>query len=109
MANVRKVPAPDWAAGLGVRGPCWIWTGSENSSGYGTIGVRVEGRPHCVPRLVHRMVLHLWFGIPWEQIPVGAHLCGVKKCCSPKHLDAQTHAQNRNYYLYVERPLKAAA
>lgn len=86
-----------------------MWQGALNNSGYGKLGVRVEGRSHSIPRLVHRMVLHLWFGIPWCEIPVGAHLCGVKNCCSPKHLDAQSYSQNRNYYLYVERPLKAAA
>lgn len=104
-ANVEFQPAPPWA---GVHGDCWIWTGPKNARGYGAIGIRCPRRGWSVPRLVHRVVIHLWYGIPWHEIPVGAHLCGVKPCCSPFHLAAQTDEQNREHYLTVERPARLA-
>ena len=104
-ANVRFEPAPSWA---GVHGDCWIWTGPKNARGYGAIGIRDKARGWSVPRLVHRVVLSLYHGIDWHDIPVGAHLCGVKPCCSPFHLDAQSHEKNRQHYYEVERPMRLA-
>lgn len=57
---------------------------------------------------MHRVVLALWHNLEWHEIPCGAHLCGVKPCCSPFHLDAQTYSENRRYYLEVEKPMRLA-
>lgn len=111
-AHVRFEDPPPWS---GCVGKCWIWKGRRNSRGYPWISIRREvfdsegrslgRRPRNV--LVHRLVLHLT-GIPWHEIPVGAHLCSTPLCCNPDHLDAQTARENRIHYLTVERFAKAA-
>lgn len=105
MANVRFEPAPAWAE---VHGPCHIWTRRLNARGYGFIGIWDSARGWSRSFLVHRVVIHLWHGLPWHEIPAGAHLCGVKACCSPFHLEAQTLRQNREHYYEVERPSRLA-
>lgn len=105
MANVRHQPAPSWAD---VQGPCMIWKRRLNARGYGFIGIWDSARGWSRSRLVHRVVLALYHGLEWHEIPVGAHLCGVKSCCSPFHLDAQSHAENRRHYYEVERPIRLA-
>jgi hypothetical protein len=76
-------------------GFCWIYlgektTGSKYASGYGTIrrGGRYEGRV-----LTHRAV---WEGLVGP-IPDGLqldHVCRVKLCCNPDHLEPVTPAVN---------------
>lgn len=66
---------------------CWIWTGSLNASGYGC--VRIEGRS----LRPHRVSYALEFG----EIPAGLtldHLCRVRSCVRPDHLEAVTHREN---------------
>lgn len=105
MANIRHEPAPAWAD---VHGPCFIWTRRLNARGYAFIGIWDTSRGWSRSWLVHRVVLHLFHGIAWHEIPVGAHLCGVKNCVSPFHLDAQTPEQNRAHYRDVEKPARLA-
>lgn len=66
---------------------CLLWTGSK-VKGYGTVQVAVR-RPAYVHRLMYE-----WFVGP---IPDGSeidHLCRVKHCASPAHLEAVTHIEN---------------
>jgi len=79
----------DRSAGLDA---CWPWTGSTDSSGYGTfrLGAR-EGR-----RTVgaHRLALELDIGVT---VPPGAivqHSCDNPPCCNPAHLSIGTHRTN---------------
>lgn len=70
----------------GYATPCWIWqlTGSE---GYGT--TKVNG----VSRAAHRVYYERDVG----PIPDGLeidHLCRVRRCCNPEHLEPVTHAEN---------------
>lgn len=67
-------------------GPCWLWTASL-SKGYGQFwtGERLQ-------------MAHLW---AWEHlvgpIPAGLdldHLCRVRRCVNPDHLDPVTRAEN---------------
>lgn len=71
------------------RGPggCWIWTAAKTPLGYGAISV--EG----VPRRAHR-ISYVWSKGP---IPDGLeidHLCRVRSCVNPDHLEAVTHKEN---------------
>lgn len=66
---------------------CLLWTGGRNHKGYGYIGV--NGR-HA---RVHRLMYELFVG----PIPDGMqldHLCRVRHCASPSHLEAVTCREN---------------
>lgn len=68
-------------------GACWIWRGSKNKRGYGSInhgGVR---------RLVHRVVYELAHG-PIPDGHVIDHLCRKPSCVNPAHLEAVTQKEN---------------
>lgn len=66
---------------------CWLWTGARLASGYGSM--RWQGKA----RVVHRVMYELEIG----PIPGGLqidHLCRVRPCCNPAHLEPVTHAEN---------------
>lgn len=71
---------------------CWVWTGAVQSSGYGSIGW--DGKTY----LAHRASYEAYHG----PIPAGLqvdHLCCVKLCVNPEHLEAVTglvNMQRRN-------------
>lgn len=66
---------------------CWFWTGSLNTCGYGQI--YIDGRmPHA-----HRAAYEAVYG----KVPPGLeldHLCRVRSCVNPDHLEAVTHRTN---------------
>lgn len=66
---------------------CWIWTGSMNSSGYGRIFVRRKGI--CAHRFVYE---HLVGPIP-QGMDID-HLCRVRACVNPAHLEPVTRQVN---------------
>jgi len=59
---------------------CWLWTGSVNSSRYGTI--RVDGKSWRV----HRYAWVLLRG-PIPDGLVVDHLCRVRRCVNPEHME----------------------
>jgi hypothetical protein len=66
---------------------CWIWTGYENEWGYGVF--KVGDRTWRV----HRLSFELEYG----PIPAGLdidHLCKVRLCVRPTHLEAVTELDN---------------
>jgi hypothetical protein len=70
-----------------VRG-CWRWSAATMKSGYGKFSM---GHGRWV--LAHRAAYELSHG----PIPVGHeidHLCRVRSCVNPMHLEAVTHAEN---------------
>lgn len=74
---------------------CWLWTGARGPSGYGTIGTNEytdAGNPR--PAYVHRVSYEHFVG----RIPDGLeidHLCRVRNCVNPEHLEAVTHRENQ--------------
>lgn len=67
---------------------CWIWLGSRASEGYGRIKPR-----NSKTILVHRFSYELHK----EKIPDGLtidHLCRVRGCVNPEHLEAVTNREN---------------
>ncbi len=67
-------------------GPCWLWTGRLNRGGYGV------GYADRAVR-VHRWAYELLHG----PIPDGLdidHLCRVRRCVNPAHLEAVTRREN---------------
>ncbi|MBS69355.1 MAG: hypothetical protein CMK98_13615 [Pseudomonas sp.] len=73
-------------------GPCWIWTAYIRPDGYGSFVTDTRAISHEVS-LAHRFSYELHFG----PIPDGFdidHLCRVRSCVNPAHLEAVTHAVN---------------
>ena len=68
---------------------CWMWTASNTGFGYGQMWIPAEQRL----RLAHR-ISYEWFIGP---IPEGLdidHLCRVRSCVNPFHLEPVTRAVN---------------
>ena len=80
-----------WSRVLVVLGPgCWVWSGGK-TKGYGVI--RERGRKGRL-RLAHVVMYEMVVGpVPdgWEV----DHLCRVRACVRPSHLEAVTGMVNR--------------
>lgn len=67
---------------------CWLWTGSDNGVGYGQF-YRAGGK---------KTYAHIFsYELHKGPIPAGLsldHLCRVRNCCNPNHLEAVTHREN---------------
>lgn len=62
-------------------GPCWVWTGLLDNSGYGVFSFR--GRSVKAHRFIYerecRVIMHTI-----------DHLCGVARCVNPQHMEDVT-------------------
>lgn len=66
---------------------CWLWTASKRPNGYGQFKVGDSPVP------AHRFSYEHYFG----SIPEGLqldHLCRVRSCVNPAHLEPVTQAEN---------------
>lgn len=71
-----------------VDGECWRWTGSKSkTTGYGKM------RVSCKDRLVHRLSYETFVGPIKDGLCID-HLCFVRDCINPAHLEQVTHAEN---------------
>jgi hypothetical protein len=66
---------------------CWLWTGAIGSGGYAYIGSKNRSF------LVHRVTYEMHRGPIPEGMQID-HLCRVRRCVNPDHLEPVTHAQN---------------
>jgi hypothetical protein len=69
---------------------CWLWQRSLVGSGYGQLRYGADRR---IRFLAHRFSYTLVYG----EIPLGTeidHLCRVRHCVNPNHLEAVTHQEN---------------
>jgi hypothetical protein len=69
--------------------PCWEWIGCKTRFGYGQF--KVDAKNSSPHRFAHE-----YFN---GKIPDGFevdHLCKVRHCCNPLHLEAITLFENRN-------------
>ena len=67
---------------------CWLWSGSVTKNGYGRFGISRRD-----VRWAHRVAYEHWHG----PIPDGLqidHLCRVRSCVNPEHLEAVTCRTN---------------
>lgn len=66
---------------------CWLWTAARNQNGYGRFwdGVRLVQ--------AHRWSYEYHVGAIPEGLQLD-HLCRVRHCVNPEHLEPVTHAEN---------------
>jgi hypothetical protein len=98
MARGQKAPMIDrvWdKIEYDPNGGCWLWSGALDDAGYARImrGVHPDDghRPHnCLAyRVIYEELI--------APVPPGLeldHLCRVRCCVNPAHLEAVTHAEN---------------
>lgn len=66
---------------------CWLWTGAITGGGYGVTSLNGE----------HRMAHRAVYGLMVGEIPQGLqldHLCRVRHCVNPDHLEPVTAQVN---------------
>jgi len=72
---------------MGYRSPCWVWTAAKTANGYARM--RVDG----AAQLAHRVSYEHHVG----PIPDGLdidHLCRVRHCVNPAHMEPVTRGEN---------------
>jgi hypothetical protein len=79
-------PARFWAR-VEETETCWLWRGTVRADGYGKLWVRA----HNV--FAHRVAYELIYGPIPEGLQID-HLCRVRACVRPSHLEAVTAAEN---------------
>lgn len=70
---------------------CWMWGARLDQTGYGRVYIRARGHRFSVA--AHRLAYMLLVG----DIPHGLeldHLCRVRSCVRPDHLEPVTHYEN---------------
>jgi len=70
---------------------CWLYAGNIDTRGYGRIYQTYHGKIHA--HAVHRLMYEACVGSIPEGLLIN-HLCEVKICVNPKHLEAVTNKQN---------------
>ena len=81
-----RLPASFWER-VSLRGECWMWIGAIGTSGYGLF--KFNGRTELVHRLAYSTLV--------DAIPEGLHidhLCRVRCCVNPAHLEPVTCGEN---------------
>lgn len=84
-ARVTVGDFPDGRPGLG---PCEVWTGNRMVNGYGVLSLA-----RGVTVLAHRWAYEHFVG-PIPEGLVIDHLCRVRHCVNPDHLEAVTNEEN---------------
>jgi hypothetical protein len=90
---LRASPEDRFWDNVFVTESCWLWLGAKDTYGYGQFSVG--------GRLV---LVHKWAYVRWRgSVPLGKeldHLCRVRRCVNPTHLQAVSHRLNmsRGYW-----------
>jgi len=83
---------------------CWLWDGYVKPNGYASMYVNESG----TKEYAHRISYELYNG----EIPEGKiidHLCRVRSCVNPNHLEVVTHAINSQRSPIMGNPQKKYA
>ena len=72
---------------------CWLWLGSLNDE-YGIIYFEPQPRFRRRSTRIHRYMFEIDRGQPFPLELISDHLCCVKCCCNPNHIEAVTRGEN---------------
>jgi hypothetical protein len=84
---------------------CWLWGGYCSKDGYGEFSLRVKGRPNSKYR-AHRLVWAAYRGEPDPSLDLD-HLCRIRACVNPSHLEMVTRRENLARGLTIVAPFIA--
>ena len=87
MNTLMTLPEKVAAKIMPVEDGCWLWTASLRLNGYGQM--QWDGKNHGAHRLVYELLV--------GPIPPGLevdHLCRVRSCVNPDHMEPVTHQEN---------------
>jgi hypothetical protein len=85
----HKHPEPiRFFAKVDITDTCWLWAGATNRKGYGSF--RLAGG---TIQSAHRWSFIYAHRFNPEGLDID-HLCGVRNCVNPAHLEAVTHLEN---------------
>lgn len=77
----------------GYTSPCWMWTGANRPNGYGISGLYDRETKKQTVMSSHVVVYLLLVG-DYDRTLQLDHLCEVRACCNPEHLEPVTAAEN---------------
>jgi hypothetical protein len=83
--SVEELPDNFWNK-VNKTDTCWLWTGKMDD-GYGRFNIR--GKLY----LAHRLTMAVLKAPIADNMQVD-HLCGVRNCCNPDHLEQVTFSEN---------------
>ena len=86
MGSMMFAPCPV----PGLKGPCWVWTGPKMRTGYGASRFRRYRLTTTLPHVASYQILV-------GDVPKGLeldHLCRVRLCANPAHLEPVTNRVN---------------
>lgn len=81
----KRGPVPSYRPDLGE---CWVWTAGRSKAGYGTFN-----RGGRIYDLAHRVAYELLVGPIIEGLCLD-HLCRVRHCVRPSHVEQVTWNEN---------------
>lgn len=82
LANIMSKVLPEPNSG------CWLWTGCDNTFGYGLIRI-----PGGKLKTAHRVLYELLRGPVAKELDLD-HLCRVRCCVNPDHLEPVSRSEN---------------
>lgn len=85
--NDPRLHADFWRNVQPIESGCWIYTGRLNKDGYGVVKI------HGKLRLAHRAVYSILVAPPPPDLTCD-HLCRIKCCVNPEHIEIVTLAEN---------------
>lgn len=83
---------------------CWLWTGGRNRDGYARTSVQV-GPGKSRNKRAHRVLYEVVNG-PVPDGMVLDHVCRVRHCVNPGHLEVVTPTENTRRGDHVQGPCK---
>jgi hypothetical protein len=85
-----RLPPRFWAKVEIIIGQgCWLWTGSISTNGYGRLSV--DGKETAAHRVFYEALVG---PIPWHGKRYLDHLCRVRHCVNPDHVEPVTQQEN---------------